>query len=386
MARSSEQPLATDWGPLEGRVWLNTAHQGRLAPAAGDAAREAVRWKEQPFELTVDRFSGVPATLRASLAALVEAAEDEIVLANSASYGLHLMANGIPLAAGDEVLLMHGDFPSNLWPWLGLESRGIHVRRLRPAGLVLQPDELAAAITPSTRVVCTSWVHSFSGQLFDIEAIGSICRAHGVRYVVNGSQCVGARPTPVHRLPIDALISVGFKWLCGPYGTGFCWVHPELLRSLEVNQRYWLSMQTSDDLGDDSDDLIERAVEGGRRFDIFGTANFFNYAPWRVSVDLVRQCGLEAIDHHDQKLVQRLIDGLDRRRYRLLSSESPAQRSTLVLIRHSEAERTEAIHRGLTARKLHVSFRRGALRAAPHLYNSEAEIDQLLEALDQLGR
>ena len=91
-----------DFGPFDGRVWLNSAHQGALPRIAAERAEEAVRWKRQPFELTTERFSGVPQRLRNALANLTGAEAEDVVLANSASYGLHLMANGIPLGSGDE--------------------------------------------------------------------------------------------------------------------------------------------------------------------------------------------------------------------------------------------------------------------------------------------
>ena len=106
--------FAGDFGPFDGRVWLNCAHQGPLPRVAAEAAREAIDWKVAPYRLTSERFGGVPAGLRESLARLIGAAADDIILANSASYGLHLMANGLPWKAGDEILLMKGDFPSDI--------------------------------------------------------------------------------------------------------------------------------------------------------------------------------------------------------------------------------------------------------------------------------
>src|SRR5512143_53743 len=219
----------SDFGPFDDHVWLNCAHQAPLPNVARVEAEEAVAWKAAPWELTTERFSGVPLRLKHALARLVGAPADDIILANSASYGLHLIANGFPWMAGDEVLVMRGDFPSDILPWLGLERRGVTVRQLAPRGRVLECDEVEAAIAPYTRLLCLTWVHSLSGWAIDLEAIGSICRARGVAFIVNGAQAIGVRPMDVRGTPIDALISVGWKWLLGPYATGFCWIRPELL-------------------------------------------------------------------------------------------------------------------------------------------------------------
>ena len=188
---------------------------------------------------------------------------------------------------------MKGDFPSDILPWLGLAKRGVSVRQLVPRGRVLEPDEVAAAIGPSTRLLCLTWVHSLSGWAIDLDAIGALCRARGVIFVVNGAQAVGARPIDVGKAPIDVLVSVGWKWLCGPYATGFCWIRPDLLATLDYNQTYWLSMLTSDDLGREDLDLSLRDDVGARRYDVFATANFFNFNALTAAVELVLEVGVD---------------------------------------------------------------------------------------------
>ena len=86
-----------EFGPFDGKVWLNCAHQGPLPRVAADEAREAVAWKVRPFKLTAERFAEVPARLRRALGRLIGAPADEIILGNSASYGMHLLANSVLL-------------------------------------------------------------------------------------------------------------------------------------------------------------------------------------------------------------------------------------------------------------------------------------------------
>ena len=139
-------PIAREFAALDGHVWLNCAHQGPLPVCARTSAEEAAAWKAMPWELTSERFSGVPLRLKRALGRLIGVPAAEVILANSASYGLHLIANGFPFAAGDEVLTMRGDFPSDILPWLRLERSGVVVRQLRPRGRVLQPAEIADAV------------------------------------------------------------------------------------------------------------------------------------------------------------------------------------------------------------------------------------------------
>ncbi|MEQ9640799.1 MAG: aminotransferase class V-fold PLP-dependent enzyme [Alphaproteobacteria bacterium] len=373
------------FGDFAGRTWLNTAHQGALPLAAAEAAREAVAWKTMPFELTQARFDETPAKLRAALARLVNVPDDQVVLSNSASYGLNLIATAYPWREGDEVLVMAGDFPSDILPWLLAERRhGIKVTRIRPRGRVVEPDELAAAIGPATRLFCTTWVHSFSGYAVDLAGLGAVCRDHGVAFVVNGSQALGARPVDLATAPVDAFVSVGFKWLCGPYGSGFAWIAPDLAARLSRTKAYWLAQQTAADLAGAVGDVEIRDGLGARGYDVFGTANFFNFVPFRVAVEHLTALGPVPIRDHDQALVQRFLDGLDRERFVVTSPTEPGERrSTLVYFGHRDSARNAAIHRALLDQGIYVASRAGALRLAPHLYNDDDDIDRALAALHE---
>jgi selenocysteine lyase/cysteine desulfurase len=162
---------------------------------------------------------------------------------------------------------------------------------------------------------------------------------------------------------------------------GFCWIRSELRATLDYNQNYWLAMLSSDDLGREDIDLTPRRDPGAARYDVFATANFFNFKPLAASVEYLLQHDIEAVRRHDDALVQRLIDGLDRRKYRLTSPEAGPQRSTLVFVESAERGRAEDIYRALQAERVHVAFRAGALRLSPHLYNTPGDIDRALEAL-----
>ncbi len=374
-----------DFASFDGRVWLNTAHQGVLPRVAAEAARDAIAWKQQPWHLTTERFSGVPQRLRRAVAAVIGAPAEQVILGNSASYGLHLLANGLPWQDGDEVLVMQGDFPSDILPWIGLASRGVHVRQLRPANRVLSVDEVATAIGPRTRLLCLTWVHSLSGWAIDLDAIGQLCRERDVTFVVNASQALGARPLDAATAPIDALVSVGWKWLLGPYATGFCWLRPELRQRLACLQSYWLSMLSAADLGREQLDLSVPETDAAGRWDVFATANFLAFHPLAAAVELVLEHGVDAIATHDDALVQRLIDGLDRSRFRLTSPEAGPQRSTLVFIEPPERGRVAAMQQALAAGGIHVAHRAGALRFAPHFHNTDADIDRALAALHALA-
>ena len=384
MTKSASVDAMPGWGDFSGRIWLNTAHQGAVPLRAAEAAKEAIAWKVSPSELTQARFDETPQRLREAIAGLVNAAAEDIVLANSASYGLNVIAQAYPWREGDEIVVMEGDFPSDILPWLlAAEQSGARVVRVKPRRHVIEPDELAAAITTRTRLFCCPWVHSLSGYAVDLAGLGAVCRDRGVIFVVNASQALGVRPVDLASAPVDALVSVGFKWLCGPYGTGFAWIGSDLMARLKATKAYWLSMMTAQDLGGAKVEVVLKPRSGARSYDIFGTANFFNARPLTESITDLTGIGIPRIAAHAQALVERFISGLDPKRYRIDSPTEPGERrSTLIFFSDRDPARNPEVHRALAENRIDVAFRAGSLRLAPHLYNSSSDIDRALTVLN----
>jgi len=377
--------MTSAFGLPADRVWLNASHQGALPQCAADAVHEMVRWKLQPHHLaTPGPFTDVPARLRGLLADLLGVDSQEVALANSSSYGLHLIANGLGLGPGDEVIVAANDFPSDVLPWLPLTDHGVEVRQLEPAGQVLTADEIDGAMTPATRVVCLTWVHSFSGHIIDLDAIGELCRRSDALFVVNGAQGVGGIPIQPARRPIDALVGVGFKYLCGPYGTGFLWLGPRAMDRVASTKLYWLSALTADDLAKEALDLTQiEAPRTAARHDVFGTANFFNFAGLAASVGLVLEVGVDRIYGHNLRLAEMLVDGIDARRYEIQPRGPVARQSGIVFARPLHRS-LEDVGLALAAGGIDVARRRGMLRFAPHFYNDVADIDRTLAVINGL--
>ncbi len=375
---------AEDFGPFSS-IWINTSHQGALPKAAVAALNEAIQWKISPHHLADShKFSSVPALLKEGLGRLINAPSEDIILANSASYGLHLIANGIKWSSGDEILLVEGDFPCNILPWLNLKKKGVKIRSIKPKSGALQPDEIQGSLGAATKLLCTSWVYSYTGHLIDLPTIGRICRDKGVKLILNCSQAIGTRPFDVEWRFADAITCVGFKWLCGPYGTGFCWVEPEFREELNYNQAYWLAMQTADDLKVAKAWPEIRSGLGARKYDVFGTANFFNFVPWTVSVNYLLDKGIERIKSHNDELINQMRQGICLDKYKILMPISDTDNSTIMVISHKDESKNEAIYDLLKKNDIFVSLRQQHLRFSPHLYNTADEMEKALNVLNDV--
>ena len=156
----------------------------------------------------------------------------------------------------------------------------------------------------------------------------------------------------------------------------------DLRDSLDYNQAYWLAMQTADDLGREGDEISLRTDLGARAYDVFGTANFFNFKPWAASIEYLLGHGIDRIAEHDAHLVARLVEGLDPDKYELISPRQGPERSTLVLISHRTPRRNRDVYAALERGLVCGAFRRGRLRISPHLYNTVEDIDRALSILN----
>lgn len=374
---------AHEFHPMDGRIWLNTAHQGPLPLVAAEQARHATWLKQAPSRISDEAFSQTPDTLRAELAQLVGGRTEEIVLGNSTSHGLHLIANRLTWRHGDEVITIDGDYPATVLPWLRLEQAdtGIRVRTVRrDAWGNIDLEHLEATLTRRTRVVAVTWVDSFTGAAADLDTIGNLCHDHGAVLVANGSQAIGARPIDVSTGAIDALVSCGYKWLCGPYSSGFTWLHPNLLSALKTEQAYWLAQPAGQNLEHMQDYRIRDDL-GVRAFDVFCPANFLVTEPWTAAVQLFNKIGIDYVEAHDQALVQRLLDGIDWSSYAVVGPTDPSKRSTLVVLRPRTGGPDE-MHARLHEAGIDIAAREGNLRLAPHLFNNTHHIDRALDLLN----
>jgi len=382
---------SADFGDLDGRTWMNAAGQGPLPRCAAEVAYAAVADKMNPRKITPGLYLSAAEGLRHSLAELLNGNVDDIFLGNSVTYGLSVVANGLEWSPGDEVVVVVGDYPTCAYPWLPLRKRGVTVRAVRPSGAFLTPEDLAGSLSPRTRVFCTNWVNSFLGHALDTEGIGQVCAANGTLFVLNAAQAAGARALDVTAASADMISGCGYKWLCGPYGTGFGWLAPKMHDLLTTDPCYWYAMASDEDgsteaaarhsFRADLQFAPRTDLPKAARFDVFNTPNFLTFMPWRESLDYLNKIGIGRIAEHDKRLVAALLDGIPRGSLVVNSPEDDEHSSTLVVVAHRDPSRTAQVASALSGAGIDVTFRFGNIRISPHIYNTMNEVDKVAEIL-----
>jgi cysteine desulfurase / selenocysteine lyase len=381
-AVESSADYADAFGDFDGRIWLNAAHQGPLPRSAAEAAEQALAAKLAPHRISDEAFVDVPRRLRELLGRLIGAPAEEILLGNSASWGLQVLANGLPWRQGDEVLVLADEFPATVFPWLVTERHGVTVRQLELGEPVLEPERLQQELTRRTRVVAVNWVRSLTGDVVDVAGLHEVCERSGVYLVLNVTQGLGALPFDVRRLPVAAISCSGFKWLCGPYATGFAWIRPDVLHTMRPVQAYWLALpdDVELDLNQEGEHRL-RGDLGARAYDVFGTANFLNFIPWAAALEYLLAQGIQAIAAHDQALVEQLIGLLEGSGYRFISPTGADQRAAIVVVSAADPGDNEAVCQRLADAGIDAALRAGNVRLSPHLYNTSGQIEYAMAIL-----
>jgi selenocysteine lyase/cysteine desulfurase len=385
------QDYYRDFGPFEDHVWLNAAVHGAMPTAAAEAVHEAAQWKVSPHTLPHELFETLPDEMRRAIARLINADPEDVILTNSTSYGINLIANNYRWQGGEDVLLLENDYPANTLPWEAVKDRYGFTTRYLPTDKEMvkpNPAQIEEMSRERTAFLCACWVNTFSGYTLDIDNVSRALKSRNpdAKIILNVSQALGARALDVTRCPVDAIVSTGFKWLCGPYGTGFCWVSKKLQQQMDCNQTNWFVHRDPEDYGlNFMQELQLRDDVGIEKYDVFCTANFLNYLPWLATIKYFNQQGLENIEAYDSELAARLINGIKEKGvFTLTSPEEEAERSTIVCLTSGPGMNGEKIVEELDARAIHISLRQDKLRISPHLYNTAEEVERLLTELHSI--
>jgi selenocysteine lyase/cysteine desulfurase len=370
-----------EFADFEGVAYLNVANQGPLPLVSARAAQAAIEMKKLPYKIADNLYFDLPDRIRKNLAHLVGANAEEIAITSGASAGLSIVAAGIEWQAGDEVLVGRGEFPAHFAAWLPYQKAGkLSVRVVAPRGRFITPEDYAEQIGPKTRLVSASLVRYDDGSMLDAARVAKACHAAGAMFILDVSQCAGAIPLSVRALGADFATSSGYKWLLGPYGTGFFWASPEWMNRFPCGPLYWQALEGARNFHFlPLEDL--RAAPGARRWDSAETGNFINLAAWDTSLDLLVKIGTDAIAKHNESLVCQLIDRLPRDHFVLASPAERERRGPYVCVSARNPEHNREMCEKLREAQVIVSLREKALRISPYLYNTPEEIDRLVKLL-----
>jgi cysteine desulfurase/selenocysteine lyase len=359
-------------------AYFNNAGVAPISSRVDEAIRRYTAEATQLGAFNYPRFFDAEIErVRARAALLLNASADEIAFVKNTTEGLGIVAAGLDWKRGDQVLTCDLEYPSNVYPWWSLRERGVETQMLRGREGRLPLEAVEEAMrNPRVRLLTLSSVEFGSGARNDLEALGALCRERGVLFCVDAIQSVGCFPIDVERCGIDFLSADGHKWMLSVEGCGIFFCSKRVQELVTPRIIGWRSVQNNLDFDTYHMDL--QASAG--RFEE-GTPNTPGIFALGAAIDLLIELDVSAIGERVLALTDRLVDGLRARGAEVRSPREPGEASGIVSFAIADQSPRDTVRR-LRAKRIFAIERRGGVRASPHFYNSEDEIDRLLTALD----
>lgn len=352
-------------------IYLNHAAVSPLCRRAAEAMKHFADDACVHGSLHYDAWMEAYSRLRIAAAKLINASAEEIAIVKNTSEGISMVAVGFDWKPGDRVIAFREEFPSNYYPWLRLEKRGVQVEWLS----IYDPIEKIAAAVPGARLLAISYVNYLSGYRVDLNTIGELCRRHECFFFVDAIQGIGALPIDVEASHIDALAADGHKWMIGPEGNAILYIRREWLDAIEPVEFGWTNPANYADYA--SRDMTLRPDAG--RYEC-GTLNTIGCFGLRAALEFLLEVGIENITSAIASLADQLANGVRERGYQLMVERTDATGSGIVSFRHPSIG-SESIVSDLKQARIQAAPRQGWIRMSPHFYISPEEIDQTLRTL-----
>jgi cysteine desulfurase / selenocysteine lyase len=370
-----QMPVTDRWAYLD---------HAAVAPLPRPAAEAMQRWAQEAAtegDTVWATWSRRLHEVRQRLAGLLNARPAEVALVPNTTAGIGLVAEGFPWRDGDNVVTLDNEFPSNLYPWLNLEGRGVQTRRVSCEDGRVDVERLIAAMDERTRIVSVSWVGYASGWRLNVGELAERVHRSGALLMLDAIQGLGVFPLDVQATGVDFVAADGHKWMLGPEGAGVFYLKHEHLNRLRPFGVGWHSVVQSSDFQHVDFVLRDEAAryEGG-------SANIVGFLGLGASLDLLAQLGLTAkvspladrvLEVTGEAVERLLVHGAKLRFERDETHDSGIV--TFSLPGHDPQQVRAACLRGGVA----VSVRGGGVRISLHAYNNLDDIDRLLACLPE---
>jgi selenocysteine lyase/cysteine desulfurase len=374
MLRSMEWTALRSEFPVT-RRWAYFDHAA-VAPISAGAQRVMAQWAADMAdngEINEPLWQPRVEEVRRQFGLLLNTDPLNLAFIKNTSEGICFVAEGYPWRPGDNMITAAEEYPSNLYPWMNLASRGVEVRMLPSRGPRLDLDELRSLMDVRTRLVSLSFVEFSSGFRNDLDAVGSLCRERGVHCFVDAIQGLGVLPLDLERTPIDFLAADGHKWLLGPQGAGIYYVRRELLDMLHTISIGWNSVVNWRDFSH----IDFRLKPNAGRWES-GTLNVGGILGLGASLELLLRLGTPAVAARVLELTDYLCERASGAGVTVFSSRAPTEKSGIVSLMVPGCD-LQQLKRRCRDAGIVVNHRAGRLRVSPHCYNSHEEIDRLID-------
>ncbi len=308
---------------------------------------------------------------------LICAKPEEIAVVENTSTGLNIAANALHYPHGSKIVTTNLEYVSVTYPYLR-EKLGVKIHYVKDVNGKIMLDDMEKAVDDKTVAVAVSHVEYSNGFRHNLKVLSEIAHEHGAMLIVDAIQSTGTMPIDVKRDDVDFLTAGCYKWLLSPLGAGYLYVKRELINKLEPTFVGWASVdQKIFDTVDFWDIWHLKLSNTASRFEI-GSPNFPSLVGARESMKLLLDYGLENVNKRILRLTDHLIESVKNLGLELATPEEKQFRSGIVNFKINNALKVE---QKLNKKGIIVSARTNGIRVSPHYYNTEEEIDKLMNEI-----
>jgi len=375
-SEGADDPLGVrgDFPIVANRVFLNSAYIAPI-PKQVVAAGHAFLEEKSTNSFQLGALLRKCDELRAQFARLINAAADEIGLLFSTGEGENVVAAGLDLKAGDNVVIddLHYDTEFVLYRTLE-KTRGVELRIAKHRDGVVDAGDFEPLIDGRTRLVSVAWVSHRNGWRHDMRAIADVAHAKGALFYTDAIQAVGMFPVDVRAAGVDCLCTGSYKWLLAGWGVAPFYVRSGVADRLRLDR--FGEMHAGRELPDHSYEIDASA----KRFD-YSSRAFGDVYALSAGLTYLETVGVARIEAHTvDTLARRLQEGLTRQGHRLFTP--PGNRSSIVTFYTTKPE--AVVRSAFQAAKVEVTVRTGMVRVSAALFNNADDIDRCLDVTKRL--
>ena len=358
-------------------AYLNAAQIGPAPIRAVEAGKAAFQAKARPWTRGIaEDFFDQPEALRAAGARRFQASAQTLALVPAASYGLAVAARNITLQPGQEIMVLDGQFPSNIYTWRAMAERdGARLRTVRRAAGQTWTEALLEVIGPDTGLIACAGVHWIDGGRIDLEAVGAAARGHSAALVLDLTQSLGVMEFNASGVDPDFAVAACYKWMLGPYATGFLYAAPRHHAGAPLEEN-WINRAGSQDFTR-LIDYQDRYQPGARRFDM-GERSSHQLVPAALAaLEVLDTIGADRIETHCAAMTAALAEAAAAFG---LVDDTPDRAGHYLSLGLPEDAPGDLAQR-LKAHGVHVSQRGPRLRVTPHVYTDDGDVARFAGAL-----
>jgi|TARA_B100000579_G_scaffold409982_1_gene399481 selenocysteine lyase/cysteine desulfurase len=361
-------------------AYLNTAYMSPLMNSVVEAIDKGSRLKARPWTLKIDHFYQDVHIARSLFSELLKTTSQNVAIIPSASYGLQIAANNIKIDNGSKILVLENQFPSNVYPW----RRAAKINNAQIVTITIPEQEAATQyildqMDETVSVVAVPNILWTNGSLVGLKEISRKCREMDAELVLDLTQSAGAFYIDLTEIDPAFAITANYKWMLGPYTTGFLYVSSRYLEGTPLEEG-WIQRKDSKDFANlvNYQDCYE---DGAIRYDMGQRSNFALIPGVVAALKQIKKWGIKNIEstlYHQSISVSEKLKKLG------LTVSEPKNRGPHFIGAKLPKGAPENILEALSIEKIYLSERGGSLRITPHLWNNNNDFDRLETVLSKL--